>query len=123
MGVTYSYETKVLTFDATAKSDGSFDPIQSNSFQKAYVTRVVVVPGTPNPTANYSITITDGLGIDVMGGALVNLGASEIRNTVPYFPYQDLYGMYQFAGKLTLNISGNSVNGAKVIVYIYLKEE
>jgi len=121
--VTYSKDTQVLVYDATADTaDGSITATASPNFQRAWITHVKVVGGTPNPTALYDITLTNK-GSDVLGGALADLGATETRDVSPHFTTQGLFGWYQFSGKLSLRVTHNNVNGAKLTVYVFIKED
>ena len=75
---------------------------------------MITNPGTPAPTANYDITLTDEDGIDLLDGAGANRHTS---NSESFYP---LIGAQPFAqpilGTITLNITNNSVNSAVTVI-------
>lgn len=120
--VDWTYITRdvgYITFSWTADSgDGSVPSTASMNIQ-GYVILVVTDPGTPAPTDNYDITLTDENGVDVMGGTLANRDASNTEQAVPKIG--NVYGGRWVSGTVTLNISNNSVGGAKGIVKVYIE--
>lgn len=80
------------------------------------VSVVETVPGSPAPTAGYAVAITDGAGVDVLGGSAVALSASTAQS----FPASPAATPIQ--GTLTLVLTGNSVASAKGVVYVFLSK-
>lgn len=112
----------VMTFDWTADTDGSVTSTASDDAARGYVFLVITDPGSPAPTDNYDITLTDSYGVDVVGGVLADRDTANSEQVAP--SVGSVYGSRFVHGELTLNISNNSVNGAqgKVIIYIYKDE-
>ena len=76
-------------------------------------------PGTTQPTASYSVTVTDSRGFALDLGALTSNGSASVSqllsicNTVIEYPI--------IRSPLTVQISGNSVNSAKITVDLIFK--
>lgn len=109
--------TLTCTGDAT---DGTY-PATTVDFRgedvNSYIYMVVTDPGTTAPTDNYDITITDANGIDIMGGELLNRDESNTEQAVPKI--DSIYGSRRVNGDMTVNISGNSVTAAQVVIKIF----
>lgn len=126
---TYTYVTnKVskLKFSWTADaSNGSVPSTESEHNIDGYVVLVKTIPGDGTaPTNNYSITLTDEDGLDVMGG---EIGNSTRSNSTPQqnLPRIGDPGNYTYlkrwiSCRLTFNLTGNSVNDAtgETVVFI-----
>lgn len=112
-----TYNVEKWTLSWTAHTDGSFTSTASTWNVDGYILLVVTDPGSPAPTDNYGITLTDSDGIDVMGGALANRDTSTTEEAIPS------NGARFVSGKITIAISSNAVNGAKGIIYIYIYKE
>lgn len=111
----------LVTFTCTADaSNGSFPStampgvIASSQVQGYFITRVEVVPGSPNPTAGYKMTITDANGVDELGGNAGNLSASVAQI------FSTGAAVTPINGAEMLNITGNTVNSANVTVLVFL---
>jgi hypothetical protein len=83
--------------------------------QGMFVVAVETKPGSPAPTNNYSITITDDRGADILGG----LAASAVSSTNAQL-WAVSSSTTPLNGSLTLNLTGNSVNSAQGTVQIYI---
>lgn len=86
------------------------------------IQRVVIVPGTPTPTALYDLTLTDSDGVDVLAGQGANVAAGNV-NICPGTPLKDgtTTGVLPMVvdSVLTLNVTNAGAGGAgSVIVYV-----
>jgi len=86
--------------------------IESPQMQGMALLRAEIAPGSPNPTAGFSVSITDANGVDQLTGQAINLSASTaaIYSAGAGIPVN---------GTFTLNITGNSVNSAVVTTTMY----
>ncbi len=78
-------------------------------------------PGATAPTDNYDLYIYDGMGVDIMGGALNNRDTSNSEDTQPQIDSQAAAYM-PFQGAFTLEQSNNAQAGAIYTVRIYYVE-
>ena len=110
----------VLQYSWTADASAATVPataapqlVQNAILQGYRVFQVEIVAGSPAPTNNYTVTLTDGQGADILG-AQANANQSSTGKA--------FYGVNAPAinGTLTLNVSGNAVNSAQGTVYVYL---
>ena len=86
-----------------------------NQVQGYVITQIQTVPGTPAPTAGYSITVKDVNGYDMAGGQASSLSATAAASFATTSATPPLVGSLSFA------LTGNSVASAKgkVVLYIY----
>jgi hypothetical protein len=79
------------------------------------ITQIQTVPGTPSPTASYSITVKDVNGYDMAGGQATSLSATAAASFATTSATPPIVGALSFA------LTGNSVASAKgkVILYIF----
>jgi hypothetical protein len=79
------------------------------------ITQIQTVPGTPAPTAGYSITVKDVNGYDMAGGQATTLSATASASFATTSATPPIVGSLSFA------LTGNSVASAKgkVILYIF----
>lgn len=110
----------VLAFNWTGDASTGTVPttpgIVGGCCQGYLVTTMETVPRTPNPTANYSVSITDGSGADQFAGLAGALSASlpqSFAAPASAAPVQ---------GTLNLVITGQAVAGAKGAVYVFLSK-
>lgn len=111
--------TWVLAYNWTADTGGNVPPTLgqlATCCQGYNVSVVEIVPGTPSPTAGYAVAIQDGAGVDVLGGAAVALSATAAQS------YSASPAATPIQGALKLVITGQSVNSAKGIVYVFLSK-
>lgn len=88
--------------------------IGSSFFQGWRVIAAEFAPKSPAPTANYSVQLVDGVGVDLLGGVAATLSATAAQSfTIPTTP-PPLYGTF------SLSLTGNSVAGARGVVVVYL---
>lgn len=112
------------TFDWVSAADGTAT-VPSTIAVSGAIARVVFDPGSPAPTADYDVTLTDENGIDVLAGQGTNvtLSATVASHVCPGVPLKDgtTTGIVVpiVDGILTLNVTnaGNSKAG-KVVVYV-----
>jgi len=114
-----SKDVTQLTYTWTADaSDGSVPATSSEQSYDGYVVLVVTDPGSTAPTDNYDITLTDGDGVDIMGGTLANRDTANTEQAVPKI--DAVYGARWVSGAITLTITNNSVNSATGEVKIWI---
>lgn len=112
----------LLTATCTADAaDGSFPATvlartgaELGSTDGLYLQQVVTNPGSTAPTDNWDMTITDVDGVDMLGGAGQNRHTTTSQVCFPTITARPT------SGALTLNISGNSVNSAVIVVKVFL---
>ncbi|MCU1273241.1 MAG: hypothetical protein JWO48_672, partial [Bryobacterales bacterium] len=115
LGVSGNY---ALTFYWTGDTANGSVPVTAAqlgaaSAQGYRVLQVETVPGSPSPTAGYSVQILDGFGGDIMSGALAGLSATAAQ----FFGANA--GTPPILGTFSLSITGQNIVGStgKVIVY------
>ena len=105
--------TGVIVYSWTAHTDGTFTSSLCTNPRRVdgWVTHVQTDPGGTAPQALYDITLTDSRSEDIAAGQLANRSATATETVE--------IGGRPVYGPLTLNISGNNVNGATGQVIIY----
>lgn len=73
-----------------------------------------ILPGTPSPSANYSMTLVDIAGVDVLLGSGASLSATTSSSLAASTAVPPI------TGPLTFNLTGNSVAGAQGKLFVYL---
>ena len=114
--------TMTLAINWTADTDGSFsetDITDASVYRGWYISHITTVPdGTVAPTANYDIVIGTATGLsDVTGGALADRSATDAER-VALVDYVSSF--VPVSSRLTLTITGNSVSGAKGVIYLHM---
>lgn len=71
-------------------------------------------PGSPAPTNNYTVTLTDFSGVDLLGGGGGGQSATSGASIAASPSAPPIFGTFN------LNVTGNSVGGAKGTVIVYL---
>lgn len=87
-----------------------------NQVQGYNIVQVQTVPQTPAPTANYTLTITDVRGFDILTGQGGMLSSTLSQG------FQVAGNVPPLLGSLTFNISGQSAAGAKGQVLIWFQK-
>lgn len=107
-----NYKGLVFSWIADS-SDGSVPATTSMLRIDGYIIKVITNPGTTAPTDNYDITLTNIDGADVVHGELANRDTTNTEEIVP-IPADNVtvYGGSAVIGRITLNITNNSVNSA-----------
>ena len=107
-----------FTWIADASAHTVPDTSTTNEYN-GYIVLAVINPGSTSPTADYDVDIDNADGADTFGEALEDLSAtlSEIR--LPK-PDGTNFAPCWVSGKLTFQLSGNSVNSANGVVKIYI---
>lgn len=87
-----------------------------------YIIEMTTNPGATAPTSAYDITLVDEQGVDVLGGAGMNLSATASERITPKpVTGQDVWGPAFALGTITFTLTNNSVNsatGTAIITYI-----
>lgn len=112
-----------LTLSWTADgSDGSVPdwPATDTITQRLtgyYLDTVQTDPQSPAPTDGYDITIKNTRGMDLMGGMMQNRSATEVEQETPKVSTSaSIYGDARITGRITVSVSGNSVNSAAGVI-------
>jgi hypothetical protein len=117
---TYPVNIKQVTLTCTGNSgDGTFPAIDiaetTQMLKGWYLYKVITDPGATKPTDNWGLTITNSNGLDVLGG--VASGNRDETNTESVVPKNNSIAQYPpVLGTWTLNIAGNSVNSALLVI-------
>ena len=110
-GSTGSVPATAVTGGSSSQQQAMLQAIQGYTFLT-----VETAPGSPAPTAGYSMTLTDPSGADLLQGA-----AATLSSTIP-----QIWGIPPSSPPLnttfTLNITGQNVAGAKGSVFIFLQK-
>src|SRR5208283_2089708 len=107
-----------LTFRCTADAaTGSYPttlvtPVVPSAVLGSRISTAEFAPGSPAPTASWSVTLTDTLGLDLLAGNGASLSATATTGVT--------IGSIPITSTLTLAITGNSVNSAVVTIVVYI---
>ena len=119
---------KVWTLDCTANdTDATFPAIAMSSTVRGeivgwYVSEVRTYPSAVTaPQDNWDVTITDADGFDIMGGTLADRATATVERALPLWT-TGLYADVPIYGALDVNISGNNVNSAKMVIKVFLRK-
>lgn len=85
-----------------------------------YLALVITDPGSPAPTDNYGITVTEN-GVDVLGGAGANRDTSNTEQTTPMQGSTPISRL--ITADLTFNLSGQSVQSAQGVAKFVFNQE
>ena len=106
---------KVVKHIIAATADASNGAVLSLAFGKVdgWIMGFKTIPGSPAPTAGYSVTLSDSSGVDVLGGMGAGRSASVAESGVclhggAYNPMRRVDSVLTFAA------TGNSVNSAVI---------
>jgi hypothetical protein len=84
-----------------------------------YIHKVTTDPGSTAPTDDYDITLTDDTtGADLLGGEGADRDTANTEEVVPKIG--NAYAGNVAFTSFTLNLSGNTANGATGTVYVYV---
>src|SRR5579859_5490774 len=86
--------------------------LSNSQMQGMRVFQVETVPGSPSPTASYSVTLKDANGVDYLAGTTSALSATAAANWPVTAP--------PILGTLTMAVTGNSVNSAQGQVVVFI---
>lgn len=115
-------DVTVLTLSWTADASAATVPTTTTtSHLRGHIFMIATVPGSPAPTDNYDITLTDADGVDVTGGEGANRDTTAPEQITPKMG--GLYGPRYVPTTLTLTLSGNSVNSATGSVKVYIRRQ
>jgi hypothetical protein len=113
-------DLELFEYECTANGGGgaAFD-YTSAAVVMGYLYLVKVIPGTPGLATLFGLTLLDGDGIDVMGGALSTLSLTAKAQYVPKI--DTVYGVRRCDSVLNIVLSGNTQAGAKFKLKLYVK--
>jgi hypothetical protein len=100
-------------------TDGSINSKQTDKIVVGWVFQGETNPGSPAPTDDYDVTITNEAGVDVFGGELANRDTANSEQAVPKIGAA--YGERWVNTKLTFNASGSIVNDAQGVCKIWVR--
>lgn len=119
---------KVWTLDCTANdTDATFPAIAMSDTVRGeivgwYVSEVRTYPdAVAAPQDNWDVTITDEDGFDIMGGTLENRSNVSDQRALPLWAV-GLYADVPIYGATNVNISGNNVNSAKMVIKVFVRK-
>jgi len=107
------------TFTAAANGTFTAQTCDDDRIKGMVVAQVDTTPGTPNPTASWAATLKDVGLRDLMGGAITARSASAKEAALPLYA-TGVYYQPAVKDTLTLAPTGNSVNGAVIVVDVWL---
>jgi hypothetical protein len=113
--------SKVVTFTCVASADNGSYPATATSTEITgalrgyYLYKLIIKPGTTNPTASWGFTLVDGDGLDILGGAGASMSASAVAMIAPKLN-STTYFAQPIIDTLTLNITANSVHSAGITI-------
>lgn len=111
---------KKVILDITADSvDGSVDPIDLEEGLDGFLLRLATVPGSPAPTDNYDLTLTNADGIDMLQGVGANRSSSAAQDARIVYSGTANHPVVAPSDQLTLNVANNAVAGAAIRVELY----
>ena len=112
--LTCTAEVGAATYPATVVND--LAGVSDYDLRGLKLYSVATVPGTPGPTDNTDLTITDRYGIDILAGS----GANIIDNTALNRLVIGIASGVIITGDITVNISANAVNAATFDIILEL---
>jgi hypothetical protein len=112
-----SGDLRVIEMSVTTASNGSLTATETNWDIDGILFMVETDPGTTSPTDEYDLTLTNEQNHDVMGGGLADRSETSTQWVFPQVSSSN--ACVPVEGKLTLNLSNNSVNSATFVVRIY----
>jgi len=99
-------------------STGSFPAIVLPAFE-GRIQALKTVPGTPNPTANWGATLTEAGGVDLLAGLGAGQSATVAKRVPVFYATTDENPVVAMNDVLTLNVTGNAVNSAQLVVVLF----
>jgi hypothetical protein len=118
----------VLTFTCTADgAAGTFPTITTGTDITAAIrgysiAEVRTAPGATAPTNLYDASMNDSLGVDLMGGTLIDRSSTKFERATPLLGTGN-YGPSPIDTALSLVITGTSVNSAIITFKAILRKE
>lgn len=109
----------VVILDVTAHTDGTVTSVDLTTRLSGRLVALETNPGSTAPQANYDITITDVDGLDVLQGVGANRHTSNTEMAAIVFSGTSVHPPVASSDVLTLNVSGNNVNGATTRIKLY----
>jgi hypothetical protein len=109
----------VIQFNWTGDTGGNVPVTAAGNLpavQGYEITQIECAPGTPQPSATYSVAVLDAGNVDVLAGAAnaVSGGQAQTFNAASSTP--------PLQGTLRLQVTNNTINGAKGVVYVFLQK-
>lgn len=106
------------TIDWVAAADGSVTDTVLHDLN-GQIVKAITVPSTPAPTDNYDVSLVDPIGsVDALAGALQNRDTATAEQVYPVAT--GATDPIFVSGDYTLHISGNSQNGAKGQIVLFV---
>lgn len=131
----------ITTISWVADSTGAVTATLSTAFIRGIIKQFITKPDTSRlpatadssgryPTADYDITLTNTLGIDVAGGALSNRATSTVERALPWLLTPAVSGdadtipmPFINNSKITTAVTNNLIPNARGHIYIYWSDK
>ncbi|MDI6796117.1 MAG: hypothetical protein QMD09_04195 [Desulfatibacillaceae bacterium] len=110
-------------YTLAANSAGAYSQTtHATDIVNGIVLKVRTAPGAGaySPTDAYDITLTDDVGLDIMGGALANRSATAVEWETPLASDGSSLVEAPVQGPLHINIASNSTPAATVTLRLYI---
>ena len=112
-----------IQFDATTDASGNCDKQTDKEVFGRVVGFIANPDGTDAPTDNYDVTVTNEDGVDVLGGAGIDLDTANSEMTIPMIGNKTVtptaYGSPFVASKLQINVS-NAGDTKKTVITLLI---
>ncbi len=108
-----------VILDVTAHTDGTVTSVDLTPRISGKLLAIETNPGTTAPTDNYDITITNADGTDVLQGVGANRDTANTEIAAIVYSGTAIHPPVCKSDVLTLNVAGNSVNGATTKIKLY----
>jgi hypothetical protein len=112
---------KALTVTCTTDGAGVQERTVLNLPDGILLMHVETDPGSPAPTDNYDLYIYNSMGVDIMGGALIDRDTADSEVVQPQMGGQATTCL-PFQGAFTLEQANNAQAGAVYTIRIYYME-
>ncbi|HXA67389.1 MAG TPA: hypothetical protein VNV82_19685 [Bryobacteraceae bacterium] len=116
LGTTTSYVVAFnWTGDPTLGTVAITPAALANNLSGYFVTQVETAPLSPAPTSGYAVQILDSAGVDILAGSATSLSATSAQS------FASACVAPPINGNISLSISGQSVAGARGVVYVFIQ--
>ena len=114
-------EIGIITLVATCHTDGTFTSTALEQEFSGEILQIETDPGSPAPTDDYDITLTDESSYDVLQGLGTNRDTTTSEGRAIIFSSTSVHPVVHRTDTLTLAIANQSVSGAVITIKIYYR--